>query len=313
MKKKAIGSDLMRHLFSKELRRFTMLDFISFGEILFDCFTDKQVIGGAPLNVAGHMAKLGLNGKIVSAVGNDDLGMRAIKEIKELGLSVEDIRVLNDKPTGRADITLVGKNADYTFNDPCAWDNISCESGENARLLYFGTLAQRSEKSRNTLKNLLKQNYEHIFFDVNIRKNFYTPEIITDSLNAATILKMNDEEIPLILSITGIKGEGKTALEALMKTYNIKTLLITEGKKGTTIFHEGTILHEDTADVSVVDTVGAGDSLSAGFLTALMKTGDIAKALKIGSTLADFVVTQRGAIPLYNEEITNKLRREGIL
>ncbi len=124
---------------------------------------------------------------------------------------------------------------------------------------------------------------------------------------------MNDEEIPLILSITGIKGEGKPALEALMKTYNIRTLLITEGKKGTTIYHEGTILHEDTADVSVVDTVGAGDSLSAGFLTALMKTGDIAKALKAGSALADFVVTQRGAIPLYDEEITNKLRSEGIL
>lgn len=290
-----------------------MLDFISFGEILFDCFTDKEVIGGAPLNVAGHMAKLGLNGRMISAVGSDALGRRAIEEIKEIGLSVDGIKVVNGYPTGRADITLVGKNADYTFNEPCAWDHITNNSDNSARLLYFGTLAQRSEISRKTLKKLLECSYEHIFFDVNIRKHFYTPEIINESLKAATILKMNDEELPLILSIAGIKESGKTALEELARVYGIKTILITEGKKGTMLFHEGSILHEGTAEVEVVDTVGAGDSLSAGFLTTLLKTGDIRKALRVGASLADFVVTQRGAIPAYSESIIRTLKEEGIL
>ena len=113
------------------------MDFISFGEILFDVFPDKATLGGAPLNVAGHLTKLGLNGYILSAVGDDELGKRAISEINNLGLNTEKISTLNYE-TGKAIITLNGKNAEYEFNMPCAWDNIPLlPLPEHVSLIYY--------------------------------------------------------------------------------------------------------------------------------------------------------------------------------
>lgn len=289
-----------------------MTDFIIFGEILFDCFPDRATLGGAPLNVAGHMTRLGLKGKVVSAVGDDELGRRAISEIEEIGLDTSDIAVLRDAETGRADVTLHGKNAEYTFNDPAAWDMIPCpdELDQEAEVVYFGSLAQRSYRSRETLKSILSRvNAKHIFYDVNIRKEFYTEEIIKEGLKACTILKMNDEEVPLITGLAQCED-----IAELMARYSIGIVLLTEGKKGTTaISSDEKRFHADITDVPVVDTVGAGDSLSAGFLSSLVKSGDIAKAVSAGSALADFVVSQRGALPPYNEAIRQRLKEEGVL
>lgn len=288
-----------------------MTDFIIFGEILFDCFEDRSTLGGAPLNVGGHMTRLGLKGRVVSAVGKDELGARALKEISEIGLDDSAIARL-DAETGRADVTLKGKNADYTFNDPAAWDLIPYPEKleTETKVLYFGSLAQRSEKSSTTLQTMIRNiKAEHIFYDVNIRKQFYSEKIVRDGLSACTILKMNDEEVPLITGLAGC-----ASIEELMEKYDIKIVLLTEGKKGTTaITKEGKRYHADITDVPVVDTVGAGDSLSAGFLATLVKTGDIDKAVRIGSLLADYVVAHRGALPEYDEELKAKFRAEGII
>lgn len=289
-----------------------MTDFIIFGEILFDCFPDRATLGGAPLNVAGHMTRLGLKGKVVSAVGADELGRRAIKEIENIGLDTSDIAVLADAETGRADVTLHGKNAEYTFNDPAAWDMIPCpeDLDREAEVVYFGSLAQRSFKSRETLRQILSRvKARHIFYDVNIRKEFYTEEIIREGLKNCTILKMNDEEVPLITALAGCED-----ITDLMKSYSLSIVLLTEGKKGTTaITADGERYHADITDVPVVDTVGAGDSLSAGFLASLVKSGDIGKSVRAGSALADFVVSQRGALPEYDEAIKERLHKEEVL
>lgn len=292
-----------------------MLDFIAFGEILFDCFPDgRATLGGAPLNCAGHMSRLGLEGYMLSAVGDDELGKRALKEISALGMSTAHIQVLEGAETGRADIKLVGKNADYTFNDPAAWDLIKAEERpEKARLVYFGTLSQRKEQSRSALIRLLEDaEPEDVFFDVNLRKDFYSKDIILRGLEAATILKMNDEEVPVVLSFAGITATGREALSLLSTKYGLRAVLVTEGKKGTSCLSGGRWHHEDIHDVPVTDTVGAGDSLSAGFLATLLLTGDVGKAVRVGSTLADYVVTQRGAIPEYSETLKEFLRNEGL-
>ena len=283
------------------------MDFISFGEILFDVFPDKATLGGAPLNVAGHLTKLGLNGAILSAVGNDELGKRALNEIEALGLSTDMIATL-DYETGKAIITLNGKNAEYEFNDPCAWDNIPLQAlPENVTLIYYGTLAQRGN-SKNTLKELLNSvQSQHRFFDVNIRKHFYSDEIIKEGVENATILKLNDEEVDIVLDALKIEMRGYRGLEELFKEYNLDLILLTKGKEGTMCF-KNKWYRVPCAPVEVVDTVGAGDSLSAGFLASYIKTGDLEKSLLFGSHIADYVVTKRGAIPEYDEKLVKYLK-----
>ena len=289
------------------------MDFLSFGEILFDVFPDKATLGGAPLNVAGHMTKLGLKGAILSALGDDDYGKRAMEEIKALGM---DTSYISTTPfeTGKAMITLNGKNADYEFNSPCAWDNIPyLPLPEKVSLIYYGTLAQRSEGSRETLKRVLREvSSDHRFFDVNIRKHFYSDEIIREGVEAATILKLNDEEEEIVLSSLGIKERGLSGLEKLYRDYSLDLILLTCGKDGTMCYKDKWY-RVPCASVPVVDTVGAGDSLSAGFLARYIKTGDLERSLIAGSHIADFVVTQRGAIPEYDEELKTYLRSMGIL
>lgn len=283
------------------------MDFISFGEILFDVFPDKATLGGAPLNVAGHLTKLGLNGAILSAVGNDELGKRALNEIEALGLSTDMIATL-DYETGKAIITLNGKNAEYEFNDPCAWDNIPLQAlPENVTLIYYGTLAQRGN-SKNTLKELLHSvQSQHRFFDVNIRKHFYSDEIIKEGVENATILKLNDEEVDIVLDALKIEMRGYRGLEELFKEYNLDLILLTKGKEGTMCF-KNKWYRVPCAPVEVVDTVGAGDSLSAGFLASYIKTGDLEKSLLFGSHIADYVVTKRGAIPEYDDNLVQYLK-----
>ena len=289
------------------------MDFLTFGEILFDVFPDKATLGGAPLNVAGHMTRLGLNGAILSAVGSDELGERTLKEISELGLTTEYISKLGYE-TGKALITLKGKNADYEFNDPCAWDNIPLVNlPGKVSLIYYGTLAQRNGTSAATLREVLKRvSSDHRFFDVNIRKHFYSDEIIREGIENATILKLNDEEEDIVLDALGIKTRGYRGLEELYRTYSLDLILLTKGKEGTMCYKDRWY-RVPCAPVPVVDTVGAGDSLSAGFLATYIKTGNLEKALIIGSHIADYVVTQRGAIPVYDEELTNYLKNTGIL
>lgn len=293
-----------------------MIDFISFGEILFDVFPDgKATLGGAPLNVAGHLSKLGLNGIMMSAVGDDDLGHRALKEIEALGLSTKGISVLPGKATGRADIVMNGKDADYTFNDPAAWDFIECPIlEESPKVICFGSLSQRSEKNQKALELLFEASTpDEVFYDVNIRKSFYSPELIVRSLSYSTILKMNQEEVGVVLDAVGIEDRSMAAIERLARQFNLRTVIITEGNAGTSCYTDETWLHEITEDVPVVDTVGAGDSLSAGFIATLLKTRSAARALRVGAHLADYVVAHRGAIPEYDNDLTRFLIGERIL
>ena len=196
---------------------------------------------------------------------------------------------------------------------PCAWDNIPLlPLPEHVSLIYYGTLAQRGN-SKQTLKELLnKVSSDHRFFDVNIRKHFYSDEIIKEGVENATILKLNDEEVDIVLDALKLKMRGYRGLEELAKSYNLDLVLLTKGKEGTMCYKDKWY-RVPCAEVEVVDTVGAGDSLSAGFLASYIKTGDLEKSLIIGSHIADYVVTKRGAIPEYDEELLSYLKGTALL
>ena len=287
------------------------MKFICFGEILFDIFKDSARIGGAPLNVAAHFQKLGATGTIVSAVGDDELGRSALDTVKKFGIGSEHIHI-SEFPTGKAEVFLVDGIADYAFNEPCAWDDIkiSDELKGPFDVLCYGTLAQRSEQNRKALCRIWDSIDVPVrFFDVNIRKNFYSKEIIDQGLRHATVLKMNNDEIPVIANAADIgKKNFDETIAELFHRYPLDIILVTLGKEGSVCCtKDGKIFRQNCKDITVVDTVGAGDSLSAGFLYMMLKGAPLQQALAFGSTLADYVCAHQGAIPEYDEELLNKI------
>ena len=284
----------------------------SFGEILFDTFEDTHTLGGAPLNVAAHYKQLGGESAIISALGNDGLGQEAFQSIEKLGVDASMISILEKVPTGIAEITMNGKDADYEFNYPAAWDRIDLSDddidaiNENPFILYFGSLALRSTESFLTLDSILASTSpEEVFVDINLRKDFYSDSILGFCLDNATILKINEDEINVICDMAGIENcDAEELFGWLLENTAIHTLLITRGKHGSDCFTTEGKVHENCSDVKVVDTVGAGDSLSAAYLFYRYEKGlKAAEALHKATAVADYVVGNKGAIPLYSPEM----------
>ncbi len=279
---------------------------LSFGEIIWDTYIDRRTLGGAPLNVAGHISRLGGKAAIISAVGRDDIGRNTIMRLEELGVDTEYV-YCSDYPTGQAFISLENGIPSYEFNNPSAWDDIRIDREELSRIkrtewdvFIYGTLAQRSDTSRKTLELILENIRAHeFFFDVNLRLSFYSRDVLENSLKKATILKMNDEEIPVICSMFHLGG-----IREIMDYFDIPVVISTYGKKGSMLSQRG---KEDilvtSSDVHVVDTVGAGDSLSAAFLYFYSAGCEAGTALVKASRLADYVVSKPGAIPEYDDTV----------
>lgn len=288
---------------------------LSFGEILWDILPEKQCLGGAPLNCAVHLRRMGCKAAVISALGNDELGHSALGLIREENISTDYIALLDTCPTGFTHVVLENRLPTYEFNSPCAWDCITLTRGQlksitdnRWNIFIFGTLSQRSLQSRKTLYKLLDSiRPDIVFFDVNIRKNFYSKKIIERSLRYAHIVKMNDEELPIIAKLLDYSSYDDRLIHQLIHDYTLKGVIITYGKKGAVAYFEGEKYAQKAHSVSVVDTVGAGDSFSAAFLAAFIRGKSIREALECGSVLADYVVSHAGAVPIYDETIKNRL------
>lgn len=273
------------------------MNLLSFGEVLYDCFGESKKIGGAPLNVAYHFVKLGGQASVISAVGSDELGDNAIRIMKKAG--VDSSLIYRSKfPTGRADITMNGNEADYTFNDPCAWDDIRAMSPlpEETDILYFGTLALRNKTSLETFRRIFGSVQAKLsYFDVNLRKDFYSKDLIIEGLKLCDIIKVNENEINVILSLSGSK-----TIQDLIREYNLKMVIYTLGENGSAIYTEDKEYHFEALKVTVEDTVGAGDSYTACFLYNYLKTNNIEQSAQKATRLSAFVCTKQGGMPEYS-------------
>lgn len=287
----------------------------AFGEILWDVLPQKKCLGGAPFNCAAHMNRLGFNTTMISALGDDALGTEALRVISQEQMDSSFIQVQNDFPTGQTDVVLKNGSPSYEFNMPCAWDAISLDEGMLANIaslqldvFCFGSLVQRSKKSRDTLFSILKIiRSPIIFFDVNLRKEFYTKDVIARSLEYATILKLNNEELPILCSMFGYPQDELAFLKNISFDFNLDGVILTKGSQGAMAWFENTQYQVCPGPVHVVDTVGAGDSFSAAFLFVYAQTHAVQKALEAGSALADFVVSHDGAIPSYTAALKNRI------
>lgn len=266
---------------------------VSFGEVLFDVYENGAHLGGAPLNLAVHLHRLGADVRLISAVGKDELGDAALRRIAGEGLSTAGIARV-PQPTGTVTVTLDrAKIPAYDFLADCSYDHIPEpeETFVAADLFCFGTLAQRGEVSRGTLGKLLARTSGRIFCDVNLRRNFYNREILKYSLEAADLVKLNEDELPVIASLFGIEPE----CGALAERFQLQTVIQTLGPEGCRIFQDHRIFTAPAYPARVVSTVGAGDAFSAAFLYALLTGASVEAAATEGNRLAAGVASIPGA------------------
>lgn len=275
---------------------------LSFGEILWDIFDARKAIGGAPLNFAAYASMLGAESYLVSAVGNDELGKEALSIVESYGIGTDYTSILGDKQTGSCVVSLNEKGIpSYNLLYDVAYDYIKPCKGVTADVLAFGSLALRCEDNRNTLQKILAENnFSEIFTDVNIRAPHYNDESIRICLENATIVKISDEELPVICWY--VCGENKSISEILPilseKYPQMKLIIITKGEKGACCYKckEKALYECEAQKTNVVSTVGAGDSFGASFLVKYLESDDCQKSLEFASKISAAVCAYEGAI-----------------
>jgi len=276
---------------------------VGIGEMLWDIFPERKIPGGAPANFAYHASQFGFKSYVVSAVGKDLLGKEILKIFaeKELWLLVETV----DWPTGTVKVELNDKGIpQYEICENVAWDNIpfterTKELAMNCSAVCFGTLAQRNEASRKTIRSFLElvpQNALKIF-DINLRQHFYSKKTIYESLLSSNILKINEEEVAEVARLFELekKSEQEICLH-LLKEYNLNIVIETKGSEGSYVFTKSEISYLDTPKVNAIDTVGAGDSFAGAFAGALLQGKSIQEAHKLAVEVSSYICTQRGAM-----------------
>ena len=285
---------------------------VGIGELLWDKLPDGKKLGGAPANFAYHVSQFGLPSCAVSAIGDDADGYEMLETIRKKNIPVTISLV--DNATGTVDVTMNSNGIpEYEIHENVAWDNIPftnslAEIARNTAAVCFGTLAQRNEVSRSTIiqfinampegNNILK------IYDINLRQNFYSKEIIEHSLSLCNILKINDDEIKIVtdeLKLTGINMIENC--QELIRRYKLQILILTCGENGSYIFTPTEQSYLPTPKVDVADTVGAGDSFTAAFTVAILQGASIKEAHKKAVDISAFVCTQHGAMPAIPESM----------
>ena len=277
---------------------------VSFGEALWDLLPSGPVLGGAPLNFAYRMNSLGHRSIIASRLGKDDLGKKAREQIVTLGMDDTCLQWDDAYPTGTVDIYFdEDKNPNYTIIENVAYDYIEFSADlenivKNADCLCFGTLAQRNTVSRQTLQRLLSKFYGKFrLLDINLRKNCFSDETLKSSLEQANVLKLNDEELTVLVGLLGLPGDSAPdQAENLLKHAGLAYCVVTLGERGAfALSHRGEKIYSPGYQVSLVDPCGSGDGFSAGFIHALLEGGSLNKACRLGNALGAMVAQQEGA------------------
>ena len=285
---------------------------VGLGEVLWDVLPEGKKLGGAPANFAYHAGQfLGLDNTIaVSALGEDKLAEETIEALKEHGLN--DLLPRVPYPTGTVQVQLDEQGIPtYDIKENVAWDNIPfdddiAEIARNCRAVCFGSLAQRNVVSRETIQKFLDATPADCLkiFDINLRQQFYTQEILRESFQRCNILKINDEELVLIGRMFGYPGldiENKCWL--ILGKYNLDMLVLTCGTNGSYVFTPGHVSFQETPKVKVADTVGAGDSFTGSFVGSILNGKSVPEAHRTAVQISAYVCTQNGAMPTYPDEL----------
>ncbi|MFA6833385.1 MAG: carbohydrate kinase [Bacteroidaceae bacterium] len=288
---------------------------VGMGEVLWDVFPTGKKLGGAPANFAYNVSQFGLDGRVVSAIGDDALGDEILKSFNNK--SIKYLMPKVNYPTGTVQVNLDEEGVPcYEIKEDVAWDNIPFSDelkrlALNTRAVCYGSLAQRDEVSRKTINAFLDampkgEDYLKIF-DVNLRQSFYTKEVLKSSFEKCNVLKINDEELVTVSRMFGYPGiDLQDKCWILIAKYNLKMLILTCGTNGSYVFKPGKVSFQETPKVSVVDTVGAGDSFTAAFCSEYIKGKSIEEAHKFAVEVSAYVCTQSGAMVNFPDTLLNR-------
>ncbi len=276
------------------------------GEVLWDVYPDAAHFGGAPANFACHAASLGAESWMVSAVGTDELGDRALEALRQRGVACGHVSRDALHATGRVLVTLnVASQASYVFAADTAWDHLAWSDDLGAlaarcAAVCFGTLGQRSPISRETIRRFIEATPRTALrvFDVNLRQRFYDREAIHASLQIASVLKLNDEELPIVAKLSGVRATTpRDMLIELATIYDVRLAALTRGSHGSLLLAGGEESECPAPPTTVVDTVGAGDAFTATLVSGFLRGLPLATINRHANAVASFVCSQKGATP----------------
>lgn len=288
---------------------------LAFGEILWDIINGEEYLGGAPFNFAAHCAQCGNESYIISRIGNDRLGNKALSLCHAYHVKDTFVQVDRRRQTGIVDVVLAKGQPDYTIREDVAYDYIMAEEIPDVGsfgfdILYFGSLAQRSPTSSHALDSVLERGrFQYVFYDVNIRKGLDTVGILRRSLPRCTIAKMNTDEVLVVGSLLEIEsGAKETFCRGLVDAYpNLHVVIVTAGDAGCYVFHADRLCYVPATPVVVEDAIGAGDAFSAAFMNEFFRTHDPQASARLANRVGAFVASRRGPIPSYNDDVLKAL------
>lgn len=277
------------------------------GEVLWDAMPAGLFLGGAPYNVACHLRRLGQPAALVSRVGDDVLGREVLRRLDAKSLGADFVQVDPDLPTGFVEVAVDAEGSPaYEIVQPAAWDAIALDrearvAAADARAVVFGSLAQRAEPSRRTVRALSTAGALAVF-DVNLRPPFVDQGVVRTSLEVADFVKLNEDELEVLGAWFGLPGDLCAAVEGLAEAFGCRLVCVTRGGQGAALWHNGAWAEHPGYPATVRDTVGAGDAFLAALLASVLEGKDAAAALDLACRLGAFVASKSGATPDY--EIT---------
>jgi fructokinase len=291
---------------------------LGIGELLWDMLPEGPRLGGAPANFAVMAGRLGNHAAILSRIGRDELGRKAADALDPLPADASFLQLDAAHETGRVTVDLEDGQPKYTIHQPAAWDFMELSDewvrmAEGADAICFGSLAQRSHESRQTIQTLAAQSSSACIrvFDVNLRPPFYSGEVIQESLELATVMKMNDVELPLVLRLLGLpafeeqeKDGLRLSAQRLLEEFpTLQLVAVTRGDHGSLLVAHGEWHEHPGIAVKVADTIGSGDAFTAAMTHYLLRGADLATLNEAGNRWGAWVATQSGAIPALPDEV----------
>jgi len=282
---------------------------LAFGEVVWDEIDGQRCIGGAPFNVAAHARRIGIEGAyLFTAVGDDALGTATLNTMESQGVGTDFVKTIETPTCVVRALIDENKNARFLIPERTTFDLIRADDASLQLIrdlgfdcLYFGTIAQRSPTTRESLRKVIATGkFRHIFFDVNLRMSFIDKEVLEYSLAKASIVKVNEKELQVMKELFGLKEEGYGLLaERFRRDFGIRWMCITCGPKGAYVSTEDAFRFCPAYAVNVVDTVGAGDAFSAAMISSLESGTSPEAACDFACKVGALVASRRGALPDY--------------
>jgi fructokinase len=296
---------------------------VGLGEMLWDMLPDGERLGGAPANFAVMASRLGDRGAVASRLGKDDLGQRALDVLAQMPVNLSFLQSDEEYPTGTVSITLAHGEPEYTFHEPVAWDRLTFtdewrDLAQQADAVCFGTLAQREDISRETIQKFVSATRAECVrvFDVNLRESFFSADVILRSLAKATVVKLNETEVPRILSLTGLgtatseEGGLREAAGRMLERFPLQLVCVTLGAHGSLLVSRSGYHRHPGVPVVLKDAIGAGDAFTAALTHYYLEGAPLPVLNEAGNRWGSWVASQAGAMPPLPTETLTAITRE---